>query len=520
MDPFYIFGLEHNISINGDYEIAVADVWIPQSFVNPAFPKRHDIPLLAVEASQPLSSYSLADVQNLQCVYFTPHESITQFQLFRALYRINQTQVSVKYNTNYDMIALECPKDSPAIRLWLHETFAQLVFRDPSSLGFLRSFLDKITIEDEPYYVFDSQKFPAIKNTLQLASYWTVKDELPSLKPSHLLIKCFETKTPQCALLYLGSNSPSNEKEIECSDIHGYQHFAIKHPTFHPLLGGTHTKLTFSLENLLGEQVQLCSQGPPVVMKVISRKTMHNSKVAYFEGKNGDELCLSQPLVNNTGRSLYQIGLSSLSFSTKYPLGLTEEERKITFSCLSPKIIGGRLLKYSITCPEALASIGELARHIEYNTNGVLGVNLTPKLKIYHNDKDAKISIVMPKKLFNILGGKTDQPEETINIELEGYTFACLPRLPAIQPVYVESTLARNGLLKILPIVASNEDGIAHFDFESVDYYPMSVDSVAKLDISLKNSKGELLPMKEKVVATFQFKKVGEVIPNKYHKCV
>ena len=520
MDPLYIFGLEQSVMINGAYEIAISDVWIPQSFFNPSFPKRHDIPLIAVEASQPLPSYSLADVREFNCVYFTPHQSITQFQLFQALYHINQTPVSVKYDTNHDMIAIEYLKHLPPVRLWLHETFAQLVFRETSTLGFQRSFVDKITIQDESYYIFDSKKFATIQNKLYLASYWPLKDEMPSIKPGHLLIKCFETKNPQCALLYLGSNSPSNEIDIDYSDQHKYHHFVIKHPTFHPLLGGTHTKLTFSLQNLQSEQIQLCPQGPPIVMKVISRKTMNSSKAAYFEGANGEEISLSQPLVKNTGRSLYQIGISSLTFSTKYPLGLSEEERAITISIQSPKIIGGRLLKYTIKCPEALASVEEFARQLEYNTNGVLDTELTPKLKIKHQDKDAKISLVMSKRLFNILGGKTDQPAETINIEPEGYTFGGLPQFPTIQPVYVESTLARNGLLKILPIVASNKDGIAHFDFESVDYYPMSVDSVAKLDISLKNSKGELLPMKEKVVATFQFKKVGEVIPNKYHKCV
>ena len=511
MEHVYIFGLEHDIALQGAYDVAITDAWIPKGYCNPHFPTQHDVPIIAVETSEPQDYYTLQLIKSFPCLYFTPHETLDQLQVIQVLRKNNTTPLTFDYDSYNDLAMIGYAANLPKLRLWLHENFARTMFENKDQATFHKAFLEELTIEDQTYYLYDTEDFLKFEDELFLNGSWNFINELMAQKPNHAVIRCFETKQPLCALLNLGTNHPPSD--IEYEQQHAYQHIKVKHPNFVPLVPGIHSKLTFSLETMRGEPINLCQEAPPVLLKADIRKSMSDCITSYLEADNGEEVRLAQPLVINEGRYMYHVGLAHLSFSPKLFLNLTAEERTIHVSLHTPAL--PEILKRTMKCPEFVTSYEHLARSLSYASHGLVHVTLNlNRLCIKCATEDFKLTLQLSDKLMQLLGGD----ETVLEIGKDDYIFPKSIQLTPSEPVYVTSTLARHGLLRILPLVKA-EDGMASFDFGRIDYFPMSVDVVNKLDLSLKSKSGEMIPIDNKMVATLVFKKVKERKRHEHYTC-
>ncbi len=520
----YIFGLEHDIALQGAYDVAITDAWIPKGYFNPHFPGQHDVPTIVLETSEPQNHYTLQLVKSFPCIYLTPHETLDQWQVIEALRKNNATPLTVECDIVRDQYNFGYGANLPKLRLWLHENFAKTVFQHEHQATFHNAYLEKQKVEEQIYYLYNSEDFYKFEDVLYLRGSWNLINELRVQKPSHAVIRCYEAKLPLCALLSLGTNQPPNEIEFE--QQHAYHHIRVKHPNFVPLVPGIYSKLTFSLESMKGEPINLCSEAPPVLLKADIRKSMTDYITSYLEVGNGEETRLAQPLVINEGRYMYHVGLAHLSFSPKLEFNLTREERTIKVSMKSPceelmdeegNIIRRcpKELKQTWVCPEFITSHAQLARFLTYASHGLFHVTLSSNcLSIKCTRLDHTGTLNLSSKLMELLGGE----ETEVTIGNEGYIFPRSIQLTPPEPVYVTSTLARQGLLRILPLVKASE-GMASFDFDRIDYFPMSVDAVTKLDLSLKSKNGALIPLDNKIVAALVFKKVKERIRHELHTC-
>ena len=514
MEPIYIFGLEHQVSLNGSFDVAITDVWIPKGYANPYFPSNHDVPVMVVETSTPLESYSMDTLKALPCIYVTPHETLNQWQTIRALSTANTTPLTFDYSFPSDEYFIGYPADLPSMRLWIHQSFVKAFCTTRAILH--NAFQKTTVVEGQPYYIFDSTLFVENGDKLYLRGSRNILNELAALKPRYIEVKCLETKTPQCAVLDLGDNHFTSDNEIE--QQHNYEHFTIKHPNFVPLLPGIHSKLTFALGNIAGEALNLCSKAPPIILKIELQKSMSNLIATYLEAENGDVINLAQPLIVNQGRSMYQVGLASLSFTTKFPFDLTLDERTIKMT------LNGNILsdfETSMTCPEYVTSHGELIKFFILESHGAIVASLSPSLKLTASRPGQKVTLRISSKLWKLLGGVVASQLPWTDLTLRHGASTVFPRplqLSSFLPIYVKSTLARQGLLRILPHLNAPE-GIVNLDFDRIDYFPMSVDAVTKLDLSLTTSKDELIPVHEKMVAKIVFKKMHDRIQSQYYEC-
>ena len=460
MEPIHVFGLEHTFCpqpLRGAWDIAITDVWIPQAYQNPHFPP-HDVPLMVIE-EKAISNFTMEAIQALPCIYFTPHQSLDQFQAVRCLQVANTTPLVMWYDMSFDQYSFSYPANLPPMKLWIHHTFANTMFDHKPTLT--ESFYQLMDIEGQLYYTYDSAKFYTFQDKIYFSSAWKFPNVLKASQPVQAYIKCFETKTPHCAALTLGPNQPPIEPD-QLSQ-HKYQHFAIKHLNFVSLIPGHHCKLSFALETDQGEAIPLCKKAPPIILKLSLQKTMQDVITCYFDGKNGEEVDLGYTLVKNEGRAMYQVGLASLSFTKQFPLHMSLEERIIRAKYHSPQL--DMAIDMTITCPEAIRSPQELTRLFQFQSNGVLEASLTPRLRLKTYQANRRVTLRMSKKMTQFLGGHSPLETTEMVINHGGYTFPDLPQLDNPHPIHVKSTLARHGLLKMLPDT-EDQDGLVSLNFD------------------------------------------------------